>query len=119
MAARRSAVPLHEEAPMYQQPNAPQSIGGVLDSGFKLYRESLSQAYLLAAVFALVTAPVNLLQPYFARSAVTADLVGMIGLGVVVMIVVAIVVYAALIARIDAAARGAPISLGDALSLGL
>ncbi len=33
---------------MYQQPNAPQSIGGVLDSGFKLYRESLSQAYLLA-----------------------------------------------------------------------
>ena len=32
---------------MYQQPNAPQSIGGVLDSGFKLYRESLSQAYVL------------------------------------------------------------------------
>ena len=35
---------------MYQQPNAPQSIGGVLDSGFKLYRESLSQAYLLGAI---------------------------------------------------------------------
>jgi len=104
---------------MYQLPNAPQSIGGVLDSGFKLYRESLSQAYLLAAIGALVTAPVNLLQPYVARTTVTASLVGMIGLGVIAMVVVAIVLYAALIARIDAAARGAPISLGEALSLGL
>jgi len=104
---------------MYQQPNAPQSIGGVLDSGFKLYRESLSQAYVLAAVGALVTAPVNLLQPYVAHATVTASLAGMVGLGVIVMTVVAIVLYAALIARIDAAARGAPISLGEALALGL
>jgi hypothetical protein len=104
---------------MYQQPNTPQSIGGVLDSGFKLYRESLSQAYLLGAIWALVTAPVNLLQPYIVRSGFPGDLFGMIGLGILAMAIVAVVLYAALIARIDAVARGAPISLGQALSLGL
>jgi hypothetical protein len=104
---------------MYQQPNAPQSIGGVLDSGFKLYRESLSQAYLLGVIGALAMAPVNLAQPYIVRSGFSSSLVGTVGLGVLAIAVVAAVLYAALIARIDAAARGAPISLGQALSLGL
>ena len=104
---------------MYQQPNAPQSIGGVLDSGFKLYRESLSQAYVLGAIGALVTAPVNLLQPYVVRSGFSSNLVGTIGLGVLAMAIVAVVLYAALIARIDAAARGVSMSLGQALSVGL
>ena len=103
---------------MYQQPNAPQSIGGVLDSGFTLYRESLSQAYLLAAIAALVTAPVNLLQPYFARTGV-AGLAGVSGLIVVAVALAAVVLYAALIARIDAVARGASLSLRAALSVGL
>ncbi len=104
---------------MYQQPNAPQSIGGVLDSGFKLYRESLSQAYVLGAIAALVMAPVNLLQPYVLRNGFNASLMGTVGLGVLAMAIAAAVLYAALIARIDAAARGAPISLGQSLSLGL
>ena len=103
---------------MYQQPNSPQSIGGVLDSGFKLYRESLSQAYLLAALGALVTAPVNLLQPYIMQAGLNANFAAL-GLGALAMAIVAVVLYAALIARIDAAARGAPISLGQALSGGL
>jgi hypothetical protein len=103
---------------MYQQPSAPQSIGGVLDSGFKLYRESLSQAYVLGALGALVTAPVNLLQPYVMRTGVNANF-GMIGLGALAMAIVAVALYAALIARIDAVARGAPLSLGQALSVGL
>jgi hypothetical protein len=103
---------------MYQQPNAPQSIGGVLDSGFKLYRESLSQAYLLAAIAALVTAPANLLQPYFATVGVTG-LFGTPGLVIVAVVLAAVVTYAALIARIDAVARGAPLPLGQALLLGV
>jgi|KBSSwiStaDraftv2_1062776.scaffolds.fasta_scaffold46587_2 hypothetical protein len=104
---------------MYQQPNAPQSIGGVLDSGFKLYRESLSQAYLLGAIGALATAPANLLQPYIVRSGYSPSVVAPVGLGILATAVVAVVLYAALIARIDAAGRGAPISFGQALSLGL
>jgi hypothetical protein len=113
---RGGADQLREEAPMYQQPNAPQSIGGVLDSGFQLYRESLSQAYLLAAIGALVMAPVNLLQPYFIRTGVTG-LIGTSGLLIIAAVVVSVVFYAGLIARIDAVARGATISLGQALSL--
>ena len=104
---------------MYQQPNAPQSIGGVLDSGFMLYRESLSQAYLLAAVGALVTSPVNFfLEPYFARTGVSG-LIGSTGLLVIAIVLITVVMYAALIARIDAVARGAPLSMGQALSLGV
>jgi hypothetical protein len=118
MAARPSAYQPREETPMYQQPNAPQSIGGVLDSGFKLYRESLSQAYLLAVVAALVTAPANLMQPYFVRNGVSG-LIGAPGLLIIAIALAAAVVYGALIARIDAVARGAPLSLGAALSVGL
>jgi hypothetical protein len=103
---------------MYQQPNSPQSIGGVLDSGFKLYREALPQAYLLAALAALATTPVNLLQPYFVRGGVTG-LIGARGLILVAVALVAAVVFAALIARIDAVARGASMSFGGALSVGL
>ena len=104
---------------MYQQPNAPQSIGGVLDSGFKLYRESLSQAYLLAALAALVTAPVNLfVQPYLARNGLSG-LLGATALLIIAVALVTVILYAALIARIDAVARGASVSLHDALSVGL
>jgi hypothetical protein len=104
---------------MYQQPNAPQSIGGVLDSGFKLYRESLSQAYLVAAIAALVTAPVNLfVQPYVARNGLSS-LIGAPALAFIAVALVGVILYAALIARIDAVARGAPVSLGEALSIGV
>lgn len=102
---------------MYQQPNAPQSIGGVLDSGFKLYREALPQAYVLAALAALVTAPVNLLQPYF-LSAGVGGLIGTPGLVLIAVALAAVVLYAALIARIDAVARGAALTLGQAILLG-
>jgi hypothetical protein len=104
---------------MYQQPNAPQSIGGVLDSGFKLYRESLSQAYVLGAIAALVTAPANLLENYLMRTGFSVNNIGTVAVGVLAMALAAIVLYAALIARIDAAARGTPISLREALSVGL
>ena len=103
---------------MYQQPNAPQSIGGVLDNGFRLYRESLSQAYLLAAIAALVMAPVNLLQPYFVRTGVSG-LIGTPGLLLVAVGLAAALVYGALISRIDAVARGASLSLPQALLVGL
>ncbi len=104
---------------MYQQPNAPQSIGGVLDSGFKLYRESLSQAYLLAAGAALIVAPVNLLLPPYVARVGAAGLIGANGLIAIAVALISVLLYAALIARIDAVARGASLSLGAALSVGL
>ena len=103
---------------MYQQPNAPRSIGGVLDSGFRLYRESLPQAYLLAAIAALVTAPANLLQPYLVTAGITG-VVGAPGLVILAVVLAAVIAYGALIGRIDAVARGAPLPLGQALLLGV
>jgi hypothetical protein len=104
---------------MYRQPNAPQSVGGVLDSGFQLYRASLSQAYVLAAIAALITAPVNFVQPYIVGATVTPGLFGEVALGAIVMGLLAVVLYAALTARIDAVARGASMSLRESLAVGL
>lgn len=103
---------------MYQQATAPQSIGGVLDSGFKLFRACFSRVFLLAAVAALVTAPINLLQPYFRNGPPSGGVVAAVLGGVLVAAVLAGVLYGALIARIDSVARAAPLSLGEALAIG-
>jgi hypothetical protein len=103
---------------MYQQATAPQTIGGVLDSGFKLFRACLSKVFLLAAAAALVMAPINLLQPYFRGSPPSGGLVAAVVCGVLVAAVLAGVLYGALIARIDSVARSAPLSLGEALAIG-
>lgn len=45
---------------MHQQPNAPQAIAGVLDSGLRLFKASFSRTVGLAAIFALPLALTNL-----------------------------------------------------------
>ncbi|MBN1240511.1 MAG: hypothetical protein JXB36_18555 [Gammaproteobacteria bacterium] len=44
---------------MYRSPSAPQSIGGVLDAGFALFRESFKSVFFLAVAGGLVSAPAN------------------------------------------------------------
>ena len=104
---------------MYQQVAAPQAIGGVLDSGFKLFRACFSKVFWLAIAAALVSAPIDLLQPYFQNNTPTGGVVAMIACGVLAAAVLAAVIYGALIARIDSVARAAPLSVGDALAIGL
>ena len=106
---------------MYQQPNAPQSIGGVLDSGFKLYRESLSKVFVIAALSSLVAAPGNLAAPYvlangFSVRAAVAIVAGLLVIGVIVA-----ALNNALIARIDSVACSSPSpsSIGEALKIGV
>lgn len=104
---------------MYQQATAPQTIGGVLDSGFKLFRACLPKVFWLAAAMALVTAPINLLGPYFQSNTPTGGVIAAIVCGVIVAAVLAGAIYGAIIARIDSVARAAPLSVGDALAIGL
>lgn len=103
---------------MYQQATAPQTIGGVLDSGFKLFRECFSSVFWLAAVGALFTAPINLLGPYLQANKPAPGVMAMIACGVLVAAVVAGVIYGACIARIDSVARAQPLSVGQALAIG-
>jgi len=48
---------------MYQAPSAPLSMGGVLDSGFTLFRECFTQVFLFAFATSLITAPRAILHP--------------------------------------------------------
>jgi hypothetical protein len=104
---------------MYQAPTAPQTIGGVLDTGFRLYRACLASTFLFSVVAAFVAAPLNRM----ARSVdVTAPAEGALGsllLGLLVAVVVSLVFYGGIIARIAALADGRVLSAADALGAGL
>jgi uncharacterized membrane protein (DUF485 family) len=104
---------------MYQQPNAPRSIGGVLDSGFKLYRESLPKVFVIAALASIVSAPGNLVAPYVVANGISLRLVVAVIAGLLVMVVVVAALNNALIARIDSIASSSPKSLREALGVGV
>jgi hypothetical protein len=104
---------------MYQAPTSPQSIGGVLDNGFKLFRESFVQVFLLAAATSLIVAPMNYVAPYFASNGITGSAVGTVIGGGLLLALIALVVFSAIVARIDGVARGTTVSVGDALSIGI
>src|SRR5262245_50631238 len=104
---------------MYQAPTAPQSIGGVLDHGFKLFRESFVQVFLLAVATSLVTAPSNYAGPDILQNGTTGNVIGtVVGAGLL-LVLIATILMGAIVARIDGVARGEAVSLGDALSIGV
>jgi hypothetical protein len=103
---------------MYQQPNAPQSIGGVLDSGFQLYRDSVMRVFVLAAAASLVAAPLNIAAPYVLANGLSPGRIGAVVAGVIVMWVIISALNGAIIARIDSIARLTPLSMQGALATG-
>ncbi|HUL81988.1 MAG TPA: hypothetical protein VL131_07595 [Gammaproteobacteria bacterium] len=104
---------------MYSQATAPQTIGGVLDSGFKLFSACFTQVFWLAAISALATAPISLLQTYNPTNSLSGGFVALLLCGILVGALVAGVIYGAVIARIDAVARSASLRVGEALAIGL
>lgn len=104
---------------MYQAPSSPLSIGGVLDSGFKLFRECFAHVFLLAVASSLVTAPANYAGAYVAsRGGASPALIGAMLAGGVLIVVIALVLSSAMIVRIDSIARGELLSVGDTLRIG-
>ena len=105
---------------MYQQQTAPQTIGGVLDGGFKLFGASFTKVFWLAGLAALASAPINFVQPYLQGRATppSGGVIALIACGVLAGLIVAVVLYGALIARIDSVAHAAPLSVGESLAVG-
>jgi hypothetical protein len=104
---------------MYQAPTAPQTIGGVLDTGFRLYRVSLSSTFLFSVVAAFVAAPLNRLARTVDVTAPAGGALGSLLLGLLLAVVVSLVFYGAIIARIAALAEGRALSAAEALGVGL
>jgi hypothetical protein len=102
---------------MYTLATAPQSIGGVLDSGFKLFTACLSRTFLLAAFGTLLSAPLNMAAPWLAGTQSTGNVLALV-LAFLILIALTLAVTGALIARIDAIAKGGDLPLSSALGVG-
>jgi hypothetical protein len=104
---------------MYEA-TAPQSIGGVLDSGFSLFRSAFKSTFLIAFAAAFLAAPAGRL----AQSAVVGGAPGGLFviaavIGFVLYMIVTLTLYAAVLVLVDKLARGEATGIGAALSLGL
>jgi len=104
---------------MYAAPTTPQSIGGVLDSGFRLIRECFKLAFLLGLAAALVAAPFNRTLRAVMLDSPNAASAPTVLIGGLVTIVIVLTLYGALLAALDSTARGQPLALSDALRQGL
>lgn len=103
---------------MYAAPTTPQSIGGVLDSGFRLVRECFKPAFLLGLAAALVAAPVNRAARAVLLESPNAASVPTVVIGGLVTLVLVLTLYGALLAVLDSTARGQPLALSEALRVG-
>lgn len=112
---------------MSLMPTSPRPIGGVLDNAFRLYRHAFVPALPLALVVAVVTTVLGIMAAVYAPQATVDD--PMAGLkvytiptilgGYLLAMLIMLVVYGALFARIDAVARGEQMSVGEAFGAGV
>lgn len=105
---------------MYQVAESPQSIGAVLDDGFKLFGASLPKVVMLAFVGMLAGQLPNLLvsTPGVAASPEAAASFGTSLLLVLLLVmIVSALFYGAVVGRMNAVAQQSDMSPGEALSL--
>lgn len=107
---------------MYQAPTEPQAIGGVLDAGFRLFRESFRKVFVLAILASVATLPAGRIasgfDPQTGAGVTGASLLTFLVV-LIVGIIAAMVFTAAAAARIDAVAHNRELSFGEAVSYGL
>jgi hypothetical protein len=112
---------------MSLKPDAPRSIGGVLDVAFRLYSRSILPCMPLVLVATVMMVLPSLLMGRGAAAVTPGDPAAMLAfiksptvlLSYLALIVVTIVVYGALFAQVDAIARGERMPAGAAFALGL
>ena len=112
---------------MYQRPDAPQTIGGVLDSGLRLFKASFSRTVGLAAFFALPLALPNLLNPAIGGGGFSPDAAAttpdLLPAGYFVAMIVGMFIslygFLAVLARMHAVEVGQPLGFGAALRCAL
>jgi hypothetical protein len=116
---RRVVVHIEKEFDMYEQPAAPLSIGGVLDSGIKLFKASFNQVVWLAVAAGFISQLSGLMMGQGMGADGVPELGTMAALTLLVVMAASLVLFAAVVGRMDAVHRGAPISYGESLSLGV
>lgn len=103
---------------MYQRPESPLVIGGVLDDGFKLVRASFSQVIWLSLAGAVAANFANLFAGGGLDSGLSPVRAVVVGAGILVGALLSVVFYAAILARINAVATGTEMTSKSAMRLG-
>lgn len=110
---------------MNYYPQAPQSVGKVLDGGFTMFRATLKPMLPLTLVFALVSC-VPQLVPYLMKGEIASGISGIGGwtpgliAGLLAWVVLDFALYLGWLRSLDAVARGgAPLDVAGAFSAGL
>lgn len=109
---------------MYKLPEAPLSIGGILDDGFKLFRATWRQLLPVAIVATVIGAIPQLMIAGLLEIKPGEEPSGpLLGGGAIatfaILILLSTVAYGVMLAGVDAAARTGASSLGAAFSIGL
>jgi hypothetical protein len=101
---------------MYQPPDAPQSIGGVLDDGFRLFRASLAKVVVLTFFGILAGQLPNLM----ISDSGGVPAVNMMLLGSLLLsMLISALFYGAVVGRMNAVVQQRDMTLRDALAFGL
>jgi len=103
---------------MYEKPTAPASIGGVLDSGFKLLRACFTQV----AGLAILASFVSQMPSMALASTIDADGVPQFGsslaIAVLLSMLISLIFYGAIVGRIHGVHRGSELTIGESFALG-
>lgn len=101
---------------MYTKAQAPLSIGGVLDQGFKFYRAALPMVFLVSAGAAFISGLPNVLfLDSFMADPANASMGGL-GISLLVVMLVSLVAFIATIKKMQALADGVDMSWGEAFA---
>lgn len=106
---------------MYERPTEPQSIGGVLDSGFKLFRASFRQVVVLAMVAGFLGQLPSVMMTMMIASGGTPEnssLLSTVMISLLIVMLVSMVFFAAIVSRMHGAHAGREVSMGDAFGMG-
>jgi len=105
---------------MYQRPDAPRTVGGTLDDGFRLFKASFSQVFLLAFVAAVLSQiPSVMLNSTVSEENPIGQFTAGLGVAFLVSMLISAVIYGAIIAKIEAVTNNQTLSMSQAIAVGL
>ena len=101
---------------MYTKPMSPQPIGGVLDSGFALYRHTLMGTFVFAFLSAFAAIPMRRIDPPVPGEPIDIPMLVLVS---AVTLVLSMLLWTPIIAKIHAVQQGRRLSAGEALAVGI
>jgi hypothetical protein len=104
---------------MYKAPTEPLTIGGVLDDGLRIYRETFTKVWVFGLIAGIISLPLTFTANQLDPEAPSLPAIGAFFLIIFVMSMVTLILYAMLIARMDSIVRGQAMSFGAAVGRGL